>query len=291
MSRARWMRNRLLQRRLVAALLAILSVAACEDAKEGAKPVATTASPRVPAASVVTDPAVRERVVRALALRPEDMSGTARYSLRTVEAESGFVFFSVEGTADFEKERYRARVETKSKDDPARVFPVQEYFVSGTTVYELLSGRWLTDTKPPYEIGTPLPLGPVIGPDSPGCTSGYANDRSARTQIVDTLVTDIELVGIETLRSTDTRHYRVHIESDKTAALSPELRTQIGTCGGVPTSDLDIDVWLEGDRLRQFAFAWTGEAFGSGFGFQTEYWDYDRVPSPAVPPGLPVAPR
>jgi hypothetical protein len=251
----------------------------------------TTTLPGPPQPSgVAAAPEARRGIVTALASRPQDLTGTARYAIRTSAGDPGrsSLVSSVEGLADFGQQRYSAELVTFDPADGSRRGS-RRYFVVGDVIFEDLPQGWMPGTKPPGEIGSPLPLPPLLGWYHEGGAPAYAPDPAARRTLVEGLVSGIEDLGREVLRGTGTNRYRVHLDAVAAQGKVPRLLLDEMDRWGESPGRGYLDVWLEGDRLRQFTSV-TKPYEEAWVRVEQEYWDHGEVEPLDVPPGLPARP-
>lgn len=236
-------------------------------------------------------PEIRARVVSALASSPWDMAGMARYAVRTYAegAVAHPLTTQVEGVADFDRQRYSAEAFFFDPSDGSRRGPLTFFVVDGV-VYQLVSNGWALATPRPGEIGSPLPLPPLVGYAREGGVPTYAGDPAARRALVEGLVSGIEVVGSEELRGTATERYRVHVDVARARErVAPALLEEMERWGESPGTGF-LDVWLEGDRLRQFtSLARPSTEPPIPLRLEQEYWDHDASRPVELPPGLPGA--
>ncbi|MGH9277837.1 MAG: hypothetical protein ACRD12_06975 [Acidimicrobiales bacterium] len=230
---------------------------------------------------------VRTRVVALLADRPQDMTGTARYAVRTYGVDNSSndkLVTSLEGQADFDHQRYSATVDLYRLDDGSLAASL-EYFVLGNEIHEHVPVGWRRGTKPPGEIGSPLAQPPLLGYFHDGGGPAYANDRAARRTLVDGLVSTIELTGSQRLRGEDADRYRVYLDENRARSMvEGSLIDEMNRWGESPGKGT-LDVWISGDRLRQFTSV--DKSYGQKFvRFEQEYWDYGGVEALGIPPGI-----
>lgn len=262
-------------------------------------------SPTVPATTVAETPTptpagsrgvaaeTRTRIVAVLASRPADMTGRARYAIRTyaVGKVDHPLVSSVEGVADFDQQRYSAQVVLF---DPAAGSPTapMEFFVVADRIYERVPRGWTTGTKRPNEIGSPLPLPPLLGYLHDGDVAAYAGDPAGRRALVEGLVSGIDLVGTDVLRGTSTERYRVRFDAPAATTRVPHhLLAEMDRWGESPGKGY-LDLWLEEDRLRQFtSVTKPSDPSALSVRVEQEYWDYGGVPPLILPDGLPSGPR
>lgn len=266
----------------------------CGGSGDSATPTTTRTQlaqtvPQSPAPAGPTVPAEdRLRVLNALASRPQDMTGTARYAIRTyaVGPANHPLVTSVEGLADFDHERYSAEVFHFDPSNGASRGP-SEFFVAADVIYEHVAIGWVPGTKPPQEIGSPLPLPPLLGYIHNHGVAVYAYDRAARRTLVEGLVSRIELVGTEGLRGTEADHFRVHFDALQAEATVPRpLVDEMNRWSESPGTGY-LDLWLEGELLRQFTSV-TKPYEEAWLRLEQEYWDYGEVEPLPVPSGLPA---
>jgi hypothetical protein len=276
--------------RTLVAGVALVAAAACSGGgrpQRSAPPAPTsTIAPEGSAAGRSVDAATRRQVVAALADRPRDLGGPARYAVRTraVVHDRSRPVFSVVGIADLGASLYRGHEDYFADDGTFQ--RARDYFATATSLYEQAAGGGWTPETPPNPLGSPVPLAPVVGRLHGGGQAAYADDREQRIRIVDAVVADVELVGTETLHDVPTRHYRALVERDGVEALPADVQAEMRRWSEVPPIDHTIDVWLDDGRLRQWAYA--PPPGDSGLAVETEYWDVGAVPGPEVPEGLPA---
>ncbi len=229
---------------------------------------------------------LRTRLVGLLATRPQDMTGTARYAARTYfvdDSGNDKLATALEGVADFDHQRYSAKVAVFRPDDGSHATSL-EYFVVGNEIYELLSGGWRRGSKPPGEIGSPLALPPLLGYFHEGGGPAYVNDQGARGTLVDGLVSRIEPIGRQRLRGEDADGYRVYVDANRArSTVGGRLVDEMVRWESPGTGTLAV--WIAGARLRQFTSI--ARSYKQAFvRFEQEYWDYGDVAPLAIPPGI-----
>jgi hypothetical protein len=238
------------------------------------------------AAGRPVDATTREEVVAALADRPRDLAGPARYAIRTWVAvhDRRRPVFAVQGVVDPSRDVFAGHEDYFRED--GTLDHSREYVASGVTVYERGPGGGWAPEVPPSPVGSPVPLAPVVARRTDaGGQAAYAGDPEQRARIVDALVASVELVGDERLHGGPARHYRARVERARVETLPADLQEELRRWGEVPPIDHTLDVWVDGGRLRQWAYG--PEPGESGLAVETEYWDVGAVAAPALPEGVP----
>lgn len=192
----------------------------------------------------------RAGIVAALASRPADMTGRARYAIRTyaVGSVTHPLVTSLEGVADFDHQQYSARVVLFNPTVGSST-PPMEFFVVADQIHERLPQGWMTGTKRPSEIGSPVPLPPLLGYLHDGGMATYAGDPAARRMLVEGLVSGIEFLGSEVLRGTRTDRYRVQFDAPAASGKVPgrSTRERLGSSRPSRTRKLRGGVLLHAD--------------------------------------------
>lgn len=250
------------------ALVALASVALIEMA------VGTTAAVVKGRADSGPPSDPRKAAVNALADRPSDRAGSARYIIRTLQEAPGRQREALvyEGVADFQRQRYRARAVGRDADgDVPRRF---DSFVFSEWEYQRRPpGSWERRFFDPSELGSPLPDLAVVGRLGEHLSGPvYAFDRTVRRQIVDALVTDVRLVGEESQHGSKVWHYAVTLDESRSARLPEDIRSEMKSYE--EGRSRTVDLWLDGKgRTRKLSILYD-IAEGSGFRIDNEFWDY-----------------
>lgn len=227
----------------------------------------------------------RSAVISALAGRPEDSGGRARYSSRltAVSDTAQRVLYNSEGIADFRRGRARGQFLGDGGDGPKSA----EFFTAGTAEYTRQgSGPWIKKALQPNEVGSPVPTEPLVGRTYDAGEPVYARDTGTRRQIFGALVSSVDGQTTEMVHSVATRHYRVGLDMRRAdAALAAPVRQEMGAWAE-DAPPPEIEVWVDGaGRLARssvvYPFAPT-----TGFRVDTEWWDRDEAPAVDVPSDL-----
>ena len=228
----------------------------------------------------------RRAAVEALARRPQDVAGSARYFVRYTLETPGVRrdIGTYEGSADFQRQRFLARGRFDPEDGPAEEVEVF-VFAQWQYVRSAADRQWGRRFLQPQNIGTPTPELTIVGRRGDRLAApAYAGDLEVRRQIVDALVASVSPVGRDEQHGAATWHYRVAVDGDRAASLLPEpvRREMRGWEEGQGRRDLDL--WLDArGRLRKLSIFYPDEQ-GLGFRVENEFWDFGgpgRIDLPA----------
>jgi hypothetical protein len=208
---------------------------------------------------------------------------------------------SFEGAFDFDERRAQLSADGASFGFPGQLDVVFDY-ADGAVMYlavpddlrSQLGGKShlsidMADAM--AQAGIDADLGEIIGAQSSDPTSGLTVLRGA---------SEVEELGTEEVRGTETRHLRVTVDLDKMVEESPEaVRDDMQTLRELYTKDsVVVDVWLDDDdRVRRYTqttdyddLELPGDASqtmaGQSMTITTEYFDFGRevdisLPDPA----------
>jgi hypothetical protein len=264
-------------RRLPAVLLVVALVLAGTGA--GVAVVRSVAADGPP-----SDP--RHAAVTALARRPGDVAGSARYLVRYAIESPGLrrELGTFEGTADFRRQRFLARSRFMKEGGPPEE---GEVFVFAQWQYERSADdpKWGRRFLQPQNIGTPTPELAIVGLRGDRLAApSYAVDPGVRRQIVDALLGEVVLHGREDQRGAPTWHYRVTVEPERAATRLPEPVRQEMRGWEEGQKRRQLDLWLDArGRLRKLSIFYPDKE-GRGFRIDNEFWDFGgpgRIDLPA----------
>lgn len=223
----------------------------------------------------------RGPVIAALAARADERAENARYAVDTflVTEEGSLSPWAVgEGIADFAHRRYRIRLESGTETlDIVILVDVQFERRAGESWRKLRLDR----------EGLPLvlPEVPLVGGQYDGGQPPYADSRSTRKRIWESLITEIQPLGTETLRGAHARGYRVFFDRTAAERKLPRKLTEEMQAWDEPAEWPDLRIWLDDrDRLRKLTLR--SDEVRVGY----ELWDYNRAPKVQIPKDLKNAP-
>ncbi len=272
------------------AVVAVMTVAACGgggrgdgagggDDDGGVAPVAVDASPEERAA-----------IVAELLSQPEERSGIVRFAIRSLY--EGDTVLSVEGVADYDRQRYVSRLESNGPDTTA----IYDQAVVGGFVYEKLLAfdapgrtptftpqwlnmeRWASETDNSATV--PYVPVPFVGEprddvrrDLPGL------DAARRRQIIEAVISQYSRVGTEPRRGQPAVHYRVTFERERArSAAQDEVASGLLSLPEIGPDVVVVEIWLDDQgRLREYGTE------SRGARWEYELWDYGQ-PAPVELP-------
>lgn len=257
--------------------MALISLACSgADREEGAPPL--------------SDDQARSAVLGELLAQPEQRSGTLRFAFHSIFGRATTV--SVEGVADYDRQRYVSRLEV---DQPDTVYDTA--VIAGFRYEKLVSikvpggggpdfkpqwsspERWSPRASAPSIPYVPLPFIGEADSDVRRDVSGF--DDARRRGVLDAVLTGFSRIGASTQRGTPTVQYRLTFDRDRAkAVLAPESARGVPRIGPEAPALQEVDVWIDhSGRLRRYIWpTWVGTTL------DFELWDHGKC----VPQGIDV---
>lgn len=210
----------------------------------------------------------RSQVVTALATRLSQVAAASRYSVATYLGTNPSPVATGEGVADYKANQFWL---TLVAERPGGEKFNAEIVIAGSTMYPGEPGSdsraWPQQSFNPDEI--PLMVPDIELLEGTNQWPRPADDKDSRLKVFDAMVSRVDFVGDEQLRTSPVRHFKVELNRDLAASKLPaELASMAGN--GVQ----EIEIWID-SQGRQRKLLTKARYY--------ELWDFDSVADSQLP--------
>lgn len=214
----------------------------------------------------------------ALSARSVTIANTARYSVATlaIKADPANPLVSGEGLADFRRNIFFARLTLRRAREAGALR--EKAVMGGQTYGRPPGGTWEKAGSPfdPDSFPFQVPDIDLLGVSTPWPRP--TDDLEKRKLMFDALVSDINVIGQESLRSTLTWHVKLRLDPDRAL---PKLSDELKPLAADPFRQ--VEIWLDGQgRLRKLLVV------EPAVHYAYELWDFDGPKASDFPPDLPA---